>query len=409
MTSNAQNSSVSISAAGLPEHVEPRLQRRDWLLLPLISLLTIGLLVGGTDLIARGMLPTLPGAGEDCIVFNDPSTGVRGIPNSVCTEKIPEGEVTEYRFNGCGYRTSLQCGVKRPGAYRIVMIGTSLAMGMRVPNEKTLATLLPLELSRRTGRDVELYNEGMPLRSPHTFALHFKEVLAPKPDMILWLLGPSDIWNPSPEPPQARQAFSALSPYRKVRRLAGAVYNPVRNELVDHAVFLLRHFLFESQSQLITSYLAEKPDGADKIHGPEFMRNMPSAEWQNNLKNFNDIAADIAAQARAAGSPLVVVLLPERAQAALISRGTWPREFDPYKLDNEVRAIIESHGGTYVEILSDFGKAANAERYFFPLDVHPNARGHAMVAGVLAKALTSGAVPELKPNGRQNGEANLQK
>jgi hypothetical protein len=313
----------------------------------------------------------------------------------VCREKIPEGEATEYRFNSCGHRTDLQCGTKPPGAYRIVMIGGSSAMGMRVPNEKTFAALLPAELSRRTGRHVELYNEGMPWRPPHIVALHFNEVLAPKPDMILWLLHPSDIWNqvlqlPGSGPSHAPPAFSALSPYRQARRIVGTLF------LDD--MFLLRHSLYTSQSQLIASYLAEKPDAPDeqKLHGPEFLRTAPSAEWQSHLRDLDRDVADMVAQARAAGVPLVATLLPQRAQAAMISRGGWPAGFDPYKLDKELDSMIVSHGGTYVDILPDFRGIPNPEQGFFPLDVHPNARGHALISGMLARELTNGAVPGLR-------------
>jgi hypothetical protein len=74
----------------------------------------------------------------------------------------------------------------------------------------------------------------------------------------------------------------------------------------------------------------------------------------------------------------------------------WPAGFDPYKLDNELRSMIESHGGTYVDILPDFRNIPNTEQGFFPLDVHPNARGHAIICGLLAREITNGAVPVLR-------------
>ena len=183
----------------------------------------------------------------------------------------------------------------------------------------------------------------------------------------------------------------------------GAALNRVKVE-VSHSVFLFRHFLYESQSQLVISYLAEKPDAPymQKIHGPEFLRTAPSAEWQSHLRGLNGDVADIEAQARAAGVPVVAVLLPQRAQAAIISRGgVWPAGFDPYKLDNELRSMIGNHGGTYLDILPDFRNIPNSEQGFFPLETHPNARGHAMISGLLARELTNGAVPVLKVAAQQ--------
>ena len=154
---------------------------------------------------------------------------------------------------------------------------------------------------------------------------------------------------------------------------------------------------------MISSYLAERPDApfGQKIHGPEFLRTKPNAEWQSHLRDLDSDVADIEAQAKAAGVPVVAALLPQRAQVARISKGVWPAGFDPYKLDNELRSMIESHGGIYVDILPYFRSIPNTEQGFFPLDVHPNARGHAMISGLLARELTNGAVPVLKVAAQQ--------
>jgi hypothetical protein len=98
----------------------------------------------------------------------------------------------------------------------------------------------------------------------------------------------------------------------------------------------------------------------------------------------------------AAGVPLVVTLVPNRAQAAMISMGEWPAGYDPYKLDNELRSIIEKQGGTYIDILPDYRTIASPEQGYFTVDGHPNADGHALIARFLARELTSGAIPTLK-------------
>jgi hypothetical protein len=90
------------------------------------------------------------------------------------------------------------------------------------------------------------------------------------------------------------------------------------------------------------------------------------------------------------------VLLPNRAQAAMISMGEWPAGYDPYKLDAELRSIVTSHGGIYIDILPDFRAIPNPEQHYLPVDSHPDAGGHAIIAAMLAKELTGGAVPALK-------------
>ena len=173
------------------------LARRDWLVLPALGLLTIVVLITATEAIARKVLPKLSTFGEDCMIFDDPATGARAIPGSVCRDKLPDTELTEYRFDACGHRSPIACGTKPPGTYQIVMLGSSIATGMRVPVEKTFATLLPEELSRRSGNSIQLYNEGMPWRPPRVIAEHIDEVLKEKPDLILWILTAADIGETS--------------------------------------------------------------------------------------------------------------------------------------------------------------------------------------------------------------------
>jgi hypothetical protein len=152
----------------------------------------------------------------------------------------------------------------------------------------------------------------------------------------------------------------------------------------------LQHFLNRGQSHYLKSYLMQ-PDSSIG-----FLRAEPSAEWQSWLRQADSYATELAARAHAAGVPLVAVLVPDRAQAAMISMGEWPGGVDPYKLDDELRAMIVSHGGIYIDILPEFRSIANPEQYYFPVDGHPTADGHKIISALLAKALTGGAVSVLR-------------
>jgi hypothetical protein len=88
---------------------------------------------------------------------------------------------------------------------------------------------------------------------------------------------------------------------------------------------------------------------------------------------------------------MAIVLVPWRVQAAMLSLDEAPKGYDPYKLDGELRAIVTRHGGTYLDILPDFLTTPNPEQHYFPVDGHPDARGHAMIADFLARELTRGS------------------
>jgi len=294
------------------------------------------------------------------------------------------------------------------------MIGSSMAMGLFTPREKTFAALLPPKLSQIAGRKVEIYNEAsggefrggpFPMRGS---TAQFKDVLSQTPDMVLWVATPMDVENaafegPSPEqmaaiqekansplqPGQAQNAFEKL----KTALVQGTFQEKLRFRWDQSRTALaLKHIFYgtESQQQYVESYLKNEDDSG-------FLRTKLGPKWQSSLATFETYAAAFESEAKQARIPFVVVLVPNRAQAAMISMGSsaWPAGYDPYKLDGEIRAIIERHGGTYVGVLPEFAKIPNPERHFFPVDGHPDTDGHAMLSDVLAKGLTSGAVPDL--------------
>jgi hypothetical protein len=221
--------------------------------------------------------------------------------------------------------------------------------------------------------------------------------------MVLWIITPADVMNMGAEAPAPRLAPIANQPPAVQRRpltawqkaeeaiTGGTVMNRVQAHWDQTtAALVLKHFLYGSQSPgaYIASYLQNEGDAG-------FLRITPNAHWQRSLALFRLAAIATEEQARAAHVPLVATLIPNRGQAAMISAGEWPAGYDPYKLDNELRTIIESQGGTYIDILPDFRTLPDPEQHYYPVDGHPDPDGHAMIAGFLAKALTGGAVPTL--------------
>jgi hypothetical protein len=286
------------------------------------------------------------------------------------------------------------------------MVGTSVAAGFRVQQEKTFAALLPKELSRGTGRKIDLYNEGMPWRSPQIIAHNFNDVLLARPDMILWILTPVDIertaWAVAPTKDDDKSLSLWMKTWRRIKTtfvhesLASFISKAFKH---TRTATLLSDMLYASPSLYVKNSVIGESDQR------EFLKSEPSAELQSRIEEFNSNAAQIEDQARDAGIPLVAVLVPDRTQAAMISMmGEWPNGFDPYKLDNELRSIIVSHGGTYIDILPDYRAVPNPQRGYFAIDGHPNADGHATITRLLAKGLTAGSIPALRISAQRQTE-----
>jgi len=394
MTKSSANHSEQLTEAKLP--------LRDWILLPLLSAFTILTLAAATEAIARRSFGESEKSLNACLILDDPTRGVRGIPNSVCYAKMPENELTEYKFDCFGYRTGMSCGPKPLGTYRIGLVGSSVAMGHLVSMENSLATVLTKELSRSVGRKVEVYNGALSFQFPRNTALRFDDVLAAaQPDLILWVLTLVDVKLAGfvYADDVDRESSTRLG---LIDSIKNAVKDAVRahggNPLRSTAA-ALRYFLYEgkSQKQYIQSYLTIA-DGAEGFWdaGAGSLRAQLSPEWEMHLREFEGYASDIERRSARSGVPFVAVVVPNRAQAAMISAGEWPEGFDPYSLDRRLSTIITSHGGTYIDILSQFRDFPNAERYYFPVDGHPNAAGDKLIAELLAKGLSAGVVADLK-------------
>jgi hypothetical protein len=379
--------------------------RRDWILVPLLSFVTAFAILAAAEGISRSLFPASPSSSPDCLVLKDRTRGVQAIPNCVCWHKTFESDSVEYRFNSCGHRAGIECSPKRPGNYRIVLVGTSVAEGVRVPREESFAALLPKELSKATGRKVEIYNEALEWCTPHVLDIRFRDVLSAQPDLILWAFTPFDIEQAAVVAPtsvfqggagpEGKDGVSAQG-WRRFTAPFGAITVPAavsrgwtRMERAiarrSRTALVLQHALYQSESLYVNQYL--------RGEGATYMRAKPTPEWLSQLQQFEFYAADVEEQARRAGIPLAAIAIPERAEAAMISAGTWPEDFDPYLFGEQVRHVIERHGGQYIDILQGFRNISHAERYYFPVDGHPNQGGHHILSKLLAAGLIRAGLP----------------
>ncbi len=171
--------------------------------------------------------------------------------------------MVEFRLDNAGYRSGMVNGPKPPGAYRIVLIGSSVALGERVPFERTLAALLPKKLSQQSGRKIELYNEGMAYGFARNTDLRFQDALAVDPDIILWLLTPLDVGRADFDYVRDSQNHAVVPDGRWE-----AAKRRIRQFVRAHAGgiifrYALRHWIFEIQSPASVRLvpLAEQPRG----------------------------------------------------------------------------------------------------------------------------------------------------
>ena len=367
-------------------------RRRDFFVMPLIAFLTILVIGAAAELTARTHFYELPTGLGACLDDSDAAKGVRGRPNTVCHEKSLESDNFEYRLDSRGYRSVSELGPKQPDVYRIVLIGSSVAMGERTTLEGSPAALLAPRLSTLTGRTVEVYNEGMAWGFARNANLRFQDAIDVQPDLILWVVTPLDVARSEGS---MVHAVDTTPGGTGLEHLKNVTLHYIREHGGDIVIGqVLRHYLYEFQSE--DQYVRAAVQGRSPDDETGFLRTTQGTVWRQHLTDFAGHARDMIMRARAARIPMAVAFAPDRVQAAMISAGEWPTGLDPYGIDRTVQKLVEADGGTFIELLPHYRAVAGSEHFYLALDGHPTTPGYAFLAESLAEQLTAGTIPALR-------------
>lgn len=358
----------SNAAGGLP--------RRDLWLLPLISLLTVASMLCVSEIAARQIWPE----NEDLHC-----TGPDGRENRNCTAyaKNAEGPRIGYYFNDCGYRTPEPCGPKPPGSLRVVVLGTSVAQGWAVPYEQTFSARAALGLTASLGRPVEFQNLGslaFPLQSAENF---IPQALALQADAILLVVTPWDLsrFDPGfrvnrdpanpPDPPTGGFTF------RKLMQRARLITRRSR------ALLMVQHYLLLDQDTTIDLYRSYSNPN-------DVIQQRWSGLCVRRFAAFESTLDRIGNKLRGSKIPFVLVLVPSRIQAALLSSGERLPGIDPYLSFRKMSQAAQVRGFEFLDLSAEFRATPHAADLYYPVDSHPAGQANGIVARALIRYLTAG-------------------
>lgn len=379
-----------LEQAAEPEVAQKRrvgLARRTYVLVPLISLLTIAALLGAAEVIARvGWAEhTLnPCIQEDYLhVFH-------ARPNCDARTKIAEGPWVTYHFNSCGYRTQDACGVKPPGVIRIALIGSSIPEGLHVPFDQTVGARVAKGISEATGRRVQLENLGLSTLMPVYTYRRIPEAIALHPDVVIWPVAPFDVGEP-----MNRKTLRSIDEGQPIEAdlLPPKPLTPlkkIQNFLNDNirASIVAQHFLFANPNTFVHLLLGYGERAA-------YLRNPTSAGWERRYEDFDLILSKVAAKLHSAHIPLILVVVPSREEAALFAMHPRPPHTDPMALVNRVEAMAKKYNVGFVDSVKDFAKQPHPDRLFYYVDLHPDGEGHAVIARAVVRKCLDGSIPAL--------------
>ncbi len=356
----------------------PTLPLRDYLLVPLISLVTVLVMFGVAEIVTRRIW--VEQDYDECVS----APGAQ--PNVSCTfrAKNAEGPWSDYRYNECGYRSETSCGPKPPGTARIAIVGASASFGYLSPYEQTYFAYVSRELSRSCGFPVDVQNMGRPGTTSEFAFRSTDKALALDPDVILYLIVPYDVeqqfdapdLNPRSDAKTARTPPLQLSLMRRIQIMITQ----------SRAVLVAQHFLFQDTDTFLRLYL----NYGDKA---DFLRQPFSERWQTRFANINLVMAGISEKAHARNVPLVLVPLPSRAEAALLSSKNPPPGADSFAFGRQIEKMAREHSAEYVELMEPFSRIPHSERLFYVVDGHATFEGQRVIGQQVVAKLLDGSVP----------------
>jgi hypothetical protein len=143
----------------LNEQPKRALARRDYVLLPVICVLTVLVMFVVSEMGTRFVWPAAR-AGQECHM-EDAALGMVNVPNCTMRIKVPETAWITYHYNECGFRSTEACGPKPPGTRRVAVLGTSFAEGTSVAYRDSFGALSAAQLTRICHGLVEFQNLGV--------------------------------------------------------------------------------------------------------------------------------------------------------------------------------------------------------------------------------------------------------
>jgi len=335
----------------------------------------------------------------------DPELGISLIPNTHAFHHLGcfSGEV---KVNGWGMRDRERLLQKRPGEFRIALIGDSLVEAPHVKPDEVMNIRMEKLLAEKGYKNIEVLNfsvEG--IGTTQEYLIYKRQVRQFHPDLVILATVANDVMNNSSTlQPKAYGIHTWYSPYYDLGPDGNLVFRPVEARSFNG----IRSF-FEVHSRL-TYYLERawmkfvnySPDKWDGIYiGYRVCSDQLDAEWEQAwmvtekvLNMFrNDVEAD--------GAKFEVMVPPEFYQTDLNwkewftkEEGKIPATFSVTAFDSRLQQI-GARNHIAVDFLAPYFQTYRDEHqlqypYFsFTCNHHYSALGHQVAAEAMIQELES--------------------
>ncbi len=340
------------------------LRGRDFVLLPLVVVVTVVAMLGGGEMAARVIWPARP---DSACEFGT-QYGPRFKPNCVTRYKAVDGPWVEDRYNECGYRAARRCALTS-GQIRVVVFGSSMARGHGVSYDDTFAGRDEKILGRRCRKTVDFQNMSTDANGVATVGHRTSEALALRPNVLILMISSYDI--------QVVDTPTHASDQKRSNRFS------VKKLLLSSRLFTVgQHYLYQDPVAQITVFLSTPGDDG---HG--YASDPLPPRWATRVDKMGEIIARIGEQAKAANIPFILAYAPRRAQVLLDIPKYRRPNVDPLAIDRRLQQIAAANGAIFIDTTPSFAASPRYNSLFYIADGHPTAEGHAIIARDVASTL----------------------
>lgn len=347
------------------------------------------------EILVRFLLPQL-GMSKD-IRVPDPVLHHSFIPGSETMMNSQEFKVY-YKINKFGLRDK-EIEPKKPGVFRILVLGDSVVEGWGVELKDSWVKQLEKNLNENFGEGkFEVINGGVASYSPLLYYLFLKgKGLKLQPDLVIMMM---DMGDPSDD--YAYTKLASLTSSGEPMACPGGYYREKgAKKFFSRTSFFLRRY---SHLYLLLDYLLfVASDSEGKTAGglrPMLFDIKKAKSWDEAWRlsqKYILLTKSLLAKEKI---PLVFSVAPP---AFLVGESEWQKgreifgfnlkgiDFDKYF--RQFRAFSQNNKVFYIELLTHLRNFSEHPLYY-SYDIHPNPRGHKVIADCIFEELIKGGFLE---------------
>jgi lysophospholipase L1-like esterase len=332
---------------------------------------------GGTRLFWKEIL-----IGKHCYQ-KDPLLNYRNKPNCEYEFKITERDTpVKHQFNECGFRADNACLTRNPDTVRIVGIGDSFTLGASTEYSKTYLKVAESELKSKLSSGIEVINGGVSGWGIVDYSIWLDEILLKHdPQVVTIGLLPNDIFDLTER--EVKRMDRSIGKESLGLAPDKVLWWRIKKQLEKSMFVNFVAHLFLSNDTFYSIVYRARAKTEDS-----YLKKTYSEVWRKKIQLTEQILSSMVKRANDKSAKLVVILIPQRAQAMLVSHPDTSPLLDIKKFPEEIKIIGRKLSISVIDFLTVLETHAKPTSLYYPLDGHLTPVGQVILGRFVSKELS---------------------